>query len=163
MAIAKKRAHHSFDLFAVVLLLTVFALSLLFLIFAGANIYRRTSSRTEENFTVRTAFSYLSNQIKQHDTSGAVRTGEFGGSSALFLYETVDGRNYQTIIYCYEESLRELFVPSDTVLEPDSGLEVLSLDGLNFQKTEKGIQVQMTIQDTAYELFLTQKSGGDGV
>lgn len=160
MAMTKKRPHHSFDLFAVVLLLTVFALSLLFLIFAGANIYRRTSLRTDQNFTVRTAFSYLSNQVKQHDAINGIDVGEFEGNSALFLHENIEGRDYQTIIYCFEQSLRELYVPADTILQPDSGLEVLPLEKLQFQKTENGIQILLTYEEETYELFLSQKGGG---
>ena len=117
----------------------VFALCGLFAVLAvglavlSGGVYQAAARESDENYTRRTALSYLVNQVRRADAVGGVAVGRFGGSDALVLTEEVEGTEYVTLLYCYEGQLRELYAEADSGLGPGDGLPVLELDGLELE------------------------------
>ena len=113
---------------------TVAALALcaLFLLLAmgltlmGSGVYRNTVAASDENYTRRTALSYLVNQVRRGDAAGGVAVGTLDGIPAVALFED----DYVTYLYCYDGQLRELYTQRDSGLTPADGLEILPLNGL---------------------------------
>ena len=103
----------------VVCLAGLFALLAMGVTLLGTGVYRAVAGDADANSTQRTALSYVVNQIRRAD-AGGVAVGTFGGADALRLTETgEDGSVYVTLIYCWEGSLRELYMEEDTGLAPE--------------------------------------------
>ena len=65
----KQEERHIIDILFVIGLFCIFALSTIFLISIGADIYGKTVSNTEINFNDRTSFAYVTEKIRQADRS----------------------------------------------------------------------------------------------
>ena len=115
----------------VVCLAGLFALLAMGVTLLGTGVYRAVAGDADANSTQRTALSYVVNQIRRAD-AGGVAVGTFGGADALRLTETgEDGSVYVTLIYCFEGSLRELYMEED-------GMAVLPLSSLSLSVSEAG-------------------------
>lgn len=117
-------------------MICVFAACLLFALAAGVRIYKDVSAVMEEQYTSRTAMSYLTTRLHQSDAAGAVELGELAGTPAIVIHRSVDGEDYVTFVYCHEGYITELFCPASESLLPSDGLRVvpalsleLSLEG----------------------------------
>lgn len=119
---------------AVLLLLYLFVLTLCGAAAVGLTVYRRVTERTEQNFTARTALSYLANQTRRADR---VVIAELDGVSVLRLTADVNGTPYDTYLYCLDGSLRELFCEQGLALPAEAGVEVLALDRLSVQQSNE--------------------------
>lgn len=117
----------------------VFCLAGLYLVLAvgvtllGSGVYRAVASTADENYTQRTALSYVANQVRR-GSSAPVAVGQFEGLSALRLSEAGDdGSVYVTYIYCYDGQLRELYTELGSGLTAADGIALMELDSLGFQ------------------------------
>ena len=81
----KQEERHIIDILFVIGLFCIFALSTIFLISIGADIYGKTVSNTEINFNDRTSFAYVTEKIRQADRSGAITASTLEGRSVLKL------------------------------------------------------------------------------
>ena len=95
----KQEERHIIDILFVIGLFCIFALSTIFLISIGADIYGKTVSNTEINFNDRTSFAYVTEKIRQADRSGAITASTLEGRSALKLQKTVQDTAYITWLY----------------------------------------------------------------
>ena len=125
---AKKR---KIDALAVFLLFGLFAVCILSVLLTGADAYRRLAQRDQLSYDWRTAGQYLSTRVRQADRAGAVTVRSFGGVDALVLTEEIDGSAYETLVYCYDGYLRELFVSAGGDFSPEDGEEVLQAQSLS--------------------------------
>lgn len=122
----------------VVCLAGLFALLAMGVTLLGTGVYRAVAGDADANSAQRTALSYVVNQIRRAD-AGGVAVGTFGGADALRLTETgEDGSVYVTLIYCFEGSLRELYMEEGTGLAPEDGMAVLPLSSLSLSVSEAG-------------------------
>ena len=96
---------HISGLMALVML-AVFAISILSVLLTGAEVYSRLTEDTAANHARRVAEQYLATRLRQGNGTYAE---DFGGVSALIFPEDVGGETYITRIYCYEGWLRELY------------------------------------------------------
>lgn len=133
------------------LLCALFFLLAMGLVLLSSGVYRGVAAASDENFTHRTALSYLVNQVRRGDVSGGVSLGRFGGGDALYLRE--DG--YVTILYCCGGQLMELYMEDGLDLPPEAGMAVLPLDGLTL--TADGATLTITAQGRS--VALTPRSG----
>lgn len=132
---------------------TVFLLCALFFFLAMAltllssGVYRSVAAASEENYTLRTALSYLTNQVRAGDAQGTLSLTSFGGGDALQRTEAdSDGFSYVTRLYVYDGWLRELYTPADLELAPEDGTPVMELSGLEIQ-SESGV-LTFTVTDS---------------
>jgi len=115
---------------AVLLLFAAFAVCVLSVLLTGANAYRRLVQRDQHSYAHRTAAQYLTARIHQNDRQGGVQVRPFGDGDALVFPEQIDGADYETLVYCHEGWLRELFAAAGAQLPPDAGEKVLQARSL---------------------------------
>ena len=79
-----KGRSHVIDVIFPVAVLFVFAASALIVLMLSSNIYNATATTTDDNYSSRTAFAYVNEKLRQHDTAGqAVSCGsvtDIGGT-----------------------------------------------------------------------------------
>jgi len=129
----------SADGIAVFLVGAVFLFFSLGLVLMGSSVYRQVVSDAQENSQLRTTLSYIANQVRRSDINGNVEIGKFCGQDALLLWQNLEGIECVTYLYCWEGSLRELFVEKGNELEPQAGLPLLTLNDIFFNLTEEGL------------------------
>lgn len=140
----------------------VLALCAVFLILAmgvtllGSGVYRSVAASADDNYTHRTALSYLVNQIRRADASGGVAVGFLEGTDAVVLTEG----DYVTYLYCLDGQLRELYMERGTGLTAADGIAVLPLEALSVT-LEQGL-IRLTATDeagTGYSASVFPRSG----
>ena len=149
----------------VLVLFGVFAVCILAVLFTGAGAYRRLVERQQDAYAKRTIPQYIATKVRQADTAGAVRLGEFGGLEALELVEWLGDEEYITRIYCYDGYLRELFAAASGEFGPEDGECILEAEQVDFSLTQGCLGVVVTKKDgekTNLELMLRSLERGDG-
>lgn len=124
---------HSIQSVFPLLLLLIFCLFALVLSGTGAIVYKNSAAQLEENYTSRTAISYISEKIRQHNRYEPVELSELDGIPALKLKENIGQETYATYIYFYDQALRELFIHEHTEASASMGTVLVSLSALEFQ------------------------------
>ena len=154
------RRANKMDSIFVVALFTVFAITAFLLILIGAKQYQHTADAMDLNYESRTISSYLTEKIRQNDTTGAVSICELEGTTALAIQTVENDSIYTTYIYHYNEALREIMVTSDSVFSLDSGQQIIQTAGFDPEFLENDllkIRITTTEGTTEY-LYLTLHS-----
>ena len=133
------RNQHSVEILSLFLLFCVFAGAALLVIAAGANVYRQTADSLENQYHQRTLLSYVSMKIHHYDTFGNVFISDFGDGNAIELEEEIDGKVYHTLIYLDGNSVKELFAKKGARLDPESGIEIASVQSLDLKLIQSGL------------------------
>ncbi|MDY3249086.1 MAG: DUF4860 domain-containing protein [Candidatus Choladocola sp.] len=127
------RKRHQADSLFTFLLLLIFALFTLVLAGTGGAVYKNGVTHLNENYTSRTAIAYVSEKVRQHDSSNDVFLTSVEDLPALGLRDAFDGETFLTYIYFYEGCLRELFVREDTVPTASSGTRIVDLSSFTVE------------------------------
>jgi hypothetical protein len=143
---------------AALLLLVIFAVSVLGVLLAGAGVYSRLTRRDERAYDSRTGLQYVASRVRQATVPGGVQVEQFGGVDALSVREQVDGESYVTRIYCHEGWLMELFCAADAGLLPEDGERLLPARSLELELRDGLLYVRLT-QEEAHELILYPQWG----
>ena len=133
------RKQSSAGALASLLLTCVFGATLLTSLVTGAGVYRRVEDRVEESAETRVSLSYITAKLHSCDQAGMVEAGGFGGGGAVFLYEEIDGLVYETILYVYDGSLREMLCEKGWELPPEFGEAVSPARALNVTEPQRGL------------------------
>nr|WP_315023095.1 DUF4860 domain-containing protein [uncultured Aminipila sp.] len=147
-------------LFTMVLLFSL-GISALFTILFGAGIYENIGDRMNENFSSTTALSYISNKVKQNDKAGMISVEKLEGVPALKLVEVYDEEVYNTLIYCRDGKLKELFCRDDSGLTLDDGIDIMELQGMSFQMINENLLKVETLGDNTNYILLSLRSEVD--
>lgn len=148
------------DNLLVLLLFAVFAVCILSILLTSADVYKRLSSRDQHSYDRRTAAHYLTTRVRQADRLGDVKIQSFEGQDALVFTETVDGTVYETLVYCYDGYLRELFVAAGGDFLPEDGEEVLAAQSLSICQNGRLLDMELTSPSgEAQSLCLYLRSG----
>lgn len=121
----------------------MFAFLSLVLISLGASVYERNVSDMQAVSGKRTAFAYVTQKVRQADAEGQVRVGVFPvevtssyyGEALIFSREIRD-EIYETYLYAYDGSLRELTVRAGTDITPDMGAPILPAEELGVREDD---------------------------
>lgn len=105
----------------VFLLLGVFAVLSTLMVLLSAQLYRDTVARTEEHADRRILSSYVTNVVRGSDEAGMISVEQRAGLDVLAMRMEIEGSDYETLVYCYDGALRELFVEAGEEFEPDFG------------------------------------------
>lgn len=143
---------HSIDSLFMILLLGIFTLFMILLLLFCARAYQTSVDGINENRELRTAITYLTTKIHQHDTADDVFYGEVEGSPALCLRDETAGKAYITYIFLDDGELKELFTSADH--EPSKQLGTAFCPMQTFEIVEKSNGI--------YQFFLTDRSGHSG-
>lgn len=158
----EKQENHIIDILFVIALFCIFALSAIFLISIGANVYGKTVEHMDSNFSQRTSFAYVTEKIRQSDQLGAVSAGELAGHPALLITQNTGGSEYITYLYKYNGYLKELMVRADTPLGPEAGQDILAVTGFSLTEVSEGLFSFTIATDdkTSCSLYVSTKSAG---
>lgn len=116
---------HIVDTLFVLTLFAVFAVCSMLLIAFGANIYQKTVDNMEDHFNIYTSVTYISEKIRQGDSSSSLEVVDFGDGNAFKIASNIEGTDYLTYIYMYDGYLKELYIKADNPLEPKAGQKLL--------------------------------------
>lgn len=142
---------------AALLLLAVFAVSILLVLLEGASVYRRMTDRDQETWQARTAFRYITTRLRQERDLSTLAVEDMEGVQALVLGA---GEEYMTRLYCYDGALWELYAPAELALSPEDGEQVLELGGMALELQNGLLQVELTTPGGAVrQLTLDLHSG----
>lgn len=144
-----KQENHIIDILFVIALFCIFALSAIFLISVGADIYGKTVSHMESNFNQRTSFAYVTEKVRQSDVSGSIGIGSLEDIPALTITQEINGNEYITYLYQHENMLKELMVRSDTPLGPEAGQDILALSDFSLN----------AVNDNLYHFTIISQEG----
>ena len=149
-----KKKHSVIDLLFTLTLFCVFSASALVVVMIGANVYKSTVAGMNENYGTRTAIAYVSEKVRESDTSGAVELVELAGTTALALTRGENDAAYTTYIYYADGALRELFVQGAAVPELAAGQPVALLSGASFAPVRDGLYRFTAAGDAGEEALL---------
>ena len=156
------RRAHTIDSVFVLLLFTVFALSVFAVLVFGTRSYISVNNSANDGYDLRTCLSYIETKVRQSDADGAISVGEMGGSSALLIDRDIDGSTYETALYARGGELRELFSEKSLGLGADDGTALLSVASLDFTLEGSLLRVDCTDADGASRSMLVYISSGGG-
>ena len=159
----KQEKNHIVDVLFVLALFVVFTLSALVLVILGANVYRQTVRYMDENYSARTAYSYLTEKVRQNDLYDNISIGDLEGTTALVLTREIGGTDYATYLYLHDGSLRELFMRQGSDIGSDplsAGQEIMPLQDWELQSAgEHLLHIELTLEDgIRKELYIALRS-----
>ena len=125
-----RRNTHSTQLLPVLLLALFLLLSTLTVVRSAAA-YKKVLDRSDR-LARSTALTYITEKIRQNDTAGSLRVGTIGGCQALVISQG-DEILYDTYIYCYDGSLRELMIKRELTPAPSMGRSLLAMESLELE------------------------------
>lgn len=128
----KKPQPHTIDTLFTVLLLLSFLLFSMLVAGTGSMVYQKSTDSLNRNYTSRTALSYLTEKLRQHDQSGDIAFTQLDNIPALALYEEQNETRYCTYLYFYNGALRELFTQASTTPSVDMGTAIAELADFTF-------------------------------
>lgn len=153
----QRRGQQHIASLAALLLLAVFAVSILLALLAGASVYRRMTDRDRQTWEGRTAARYIATRVRQEDCLRALAVEDFGGVQALTLGV---GQDYLTRLYCYDGALWELYSPADLAMSPEDGERLLELQGMALTLEGDLLRIGLTPPDAPERhLTLSLRSG----
>lgn len=156
----QRRGQQHIASLAALLLLAVFAVSILLALLAGASVYRRMTDRDRQTWQGRTAVRYIATRVRQEDRAGALAIEDFGGVQALTLGV---GGDYLTRLYCYDGALWELYSPAALAMSPEDGERLLELQSMTLTLEDDLLHAELTTPDDAVrQLSLSLRSGEEG-
>lgn len=145
----KMRNRPVVDILFLLALFSVFLISALFVVLFGAKIYRNTVSGMDDNFKSRTALSYVTEKMRQHDHINGASVIDYDGTSVLRLEDEIDDTVYYTYLYEDDGYLMELTAKSDFNFNKSGGQKIVETDGFDIEP----------VSDSLYRISLTDGNG----
>lgn len=145
MSRTKITHNHTISQVFVFVLLGVFAVLATMMVLLSAQLYRGIVDQTDQHSAERILSSYVANVVRSGDESGMVEIDTRDGIDMLVLGMDVDGERYETLIYCYEGTLRELFTSAEQEFEPDYGEIICNAQA--FQPVMQNGLLEMSLTD----------------
>lgn len=115
---------YAMDAVFALILYGMFTLISLLLVLIGAQIYRGIVRRTDVRSDVRASLSYVANKVRSSKEAN-LETRE--GTTVLVLPEKQEEQTVETLIYCYEGKLRELYQLEGEDFIPENGEELAAV------------------------------------
>ena len=134
------------DTVFVLIIFSVFAVSVLIVLMLGASIYRNISDVSNEGADERSVLAYIWTKSKNFNEAGMISVTGFHGMDVLAIIEVLGGMEYQTLVYYHDGWLCELFTEKGLGLSPGDGVRVMRLESLAFESVEYGL-IRVTAGD----------------
>ena len=113
----------------VLLVFTVFMISILFVLLAGADVVQKLTDRDQRSYQQRTAVQYMTMRVHQADQEGMVEVRKVADQDVLVLAEMIEGCRYETLVYYDDGYLREMFSEAGLNLPLEFGEKILPAAG----------------------------------
>ena len=130
----------------VLVIFSVFALSVLMVLMLGAGVYKNMTEISRESQDERIALSFIWTKVKNGDEAGKVYVGEFSGMPALCFDSEYGDADYRTVIYHYDGWVYELFSEIGYDFGPEDGVKIFAIESLSFAEAEYGM-IKVTAGD----------------
>ena len=140
------------DVLFVLILFLVFTLCSLSVVLVGARVYQSTSSRMNENYTIRTALAYVSEKMRHYDQADSVFSSKLDKIPALAFSQEINGESYTTYIYFHDNALKELLVKTSSHPSPEQGTRIVELEDFSYEELSQGFY-RLTATDFGGESF----------
>jgi len=127
--------HDAGSLFSI-LLFFLFTLCMVFVMVIGANVYQNIVERMDDNFGHRTALAYITNKVRQYDRADSISVVTVEGQEVLELKSEANGAQYQTLIYCLDGEIRELYKLTEDELPLSAGIGIIEVESASFKLYE---------------------------
>ena len=141
------RETHRIDSIFIMLLFFLFALTAFVLIMSGVRQYKATANAMDYNYEIRTVTSYLREKTRQNSSNSSISIETIDGTNALCLKSTIKDNVYNTYIYYYDDSLREMYIQDGTPFTLNLGQQIVTISGFDMDKTDDGLII-VTISDS---------------
>ncbi|MGI6055511.1 MAG: DUF4860 domain-containing protein [Bilifractor sp.] len=125
--------------FAAVLLALFFAGSAILVLLFGVREYESTVRKSSDDFSSRTLLTYITEKIHHNDTEGNISIRMVDGVSVLVLESVDSGTKYETLIYEYKGSVRELTVTEENRWQLDAGEPILEVKAFMPEEIKPGL------------------------
>ena len=122
-----KREKSIIDTIFVFMIFGILMLCALFVVLFGAKIYKKTAHDMDVNFNSRTALSYVTEKVHQHDRKGCVEVTITDGQPVLRLRQYVNDDEYCTYLYSDDGYLKELTAKGEVGLIKSAGVNILKI------------------------------------
>ena len=157
-----KQQKHIIDILFVLTLFGLFALSAIFLISVGANVYSKTVDHMDENFDTRTSLAYITEKIRQSDQEGGVCVGKLNDRDAIIITTHGSDTDYYTYLYQHDGYLKELMVRQDISLGPEAGQNIIKVSDFSVTPiSDKLMNCHISINDEqTFDLLISVHAGG---
>ncbi|MCR5591036.1 MAG: DUF4860 domain-containing protein [Lachnospiraceae bacterium] len=160
-----KRKKSVVDFLFILALFGAFAITALFVVLFGAQIYKSTVSNMSTNYEKRTALSYVTEKMRSHDSTGGAEVVDIGGGrSALKLYQESDGKKYVTYLFVVDGYLTEFTADESYDFKFDAGTKILAVSDFSVEKESSSLY-HFIVKDSNgenTEFYVTMYSGTDG-
>ena len=143
----KYHTGHIIDLFFTLALFVLFAASAFIVVIIGADVYKETTANMEENYSTRTAISYVTEKVRQHDMSGHTTLTSDGDDTMPVFSDITGNEKYLTYIYPYDGYLCELVIEEGTPFSKSQGERILKVDGFSIADAGNGF-IKITSKDS---------------
>ena len=162
----KRSSVHTIDTVFILVLLTLFGITSLFVILTGARQYQSIADQMSENYETRTISSYLEEKMNQSDRDGSYSAVELSSTDgadtvdALTLTQITNDQSYTTYIYAYDGYLWEITVTADSAVSLGSGQKIIETGGMTIDVLSDNLY-QFVITDTegeTYSLYVSLNS-----
>ena len=148
----------------VLLVFAAFMISILMVLLTGADVVQKLTERDQNSYDRRTAAQYIATRTRQADSAGMLSVRSFGDGDAMVFAESIDGTIYETLVYCYDGYLREMFVEARTEQAAEFGEKIVPLESFRIDDCNTYLQVELTFSDGQTEtviLYLrSEREGG---
>ena len=138
----------------ILLVFAVFAVSVMMILLTGADAVGKLNKRDQESYDQRTLLQYITTRVRQADQCGMVTVRDFGDTDALVLGQEIDGSYYETLVYCHEGYLRELFTEADAEMDAEFGEIILPVRNVCFYDETTHIRAELTLSNGQKECIL---------
>ena len=123
---------HIVDALFVFALLGLFAVLAVTVVLFGANAYAGNAESYEANYNNRTSLVYIMQKLHSNAEGGNVSIGRIGESDALIITSKEGETVYSTVIYVYENKLKEVVALGGTDVLPTDGQDIMELSEISF-------------------------------
>lgn len=141
------------------LLLGVFAVSILCVLLAGTGTYQRLTRRDQHAHDSRTCAQYLATKVRQAYAPDAVSVQSFDGRDALVIRREVDGEIYLERVYCCDGWLMELFAPADSDMAARDGEKIMQADSMTLRHAQTRLWADVVQNGQSTQLVLSLPGG----
>lgn len=145
----------------VLLLFGLFAVCILVVLLSGTSVYDRLTRRDEAVFESRSAAQYLATRIHQAENAEAVslRPGK-DGSAMLCIRQNYGEDRYETLLYCREGWLCELFEETGADIDASAGERILPVERL-IGAYDNGLLTLSIFDENGEQQIVTLLRGGE--
>jgi hypothetical protein len=110
----------------------------------------------------RIALGYVSGKLRASGDRDAVSIREAEGVRLLVLSEDADGSTYETRIFFADGHLCEQFCEASLPFDPESGEEIASLPGFQFERSGGLVTLRALLTDGTEAVACVALRAGEG-